>query len=120
MQLGIYSANIKEHFVNYARPQENGNKSDVRWAKFYSDNQNGFMVKVEKVLNFSFRNYTTSQLNEATHPFQLKSNPFNILNIDFDHGALGNGSCGPIPMDKYFTDICDKKYSLRIDLRNNL
>jgi len=115
MKLGTYSANIDEHFVNYARPQENGNKSDVRWAKFYDAKQKGFLVKGEKALNFSFRKYTTAQLNVATHPYELKSNTFNILNVDFDHGALGNGSCGPIPMNKYFTDICNKSYKLRMD-----
>jgi len=119
MQMGIYTANIDEHFVNYARPQENGNKSEVRWAKFYTTDKNGFLIQGENALNFSFRKYTTKQLNDATHPYQLKSNSFNVLNIDFEHGALGNGSCGPIPMEKYFTNICDKKYRLRIDFRNN-
>jgi len=116
--MGIYSATIDEHFVNYARPQENGNKSDIRWATFYSDTDNAFSIRGENALNFSFRKYTTAQLNDATHPYQLKANDFNVLNIDFDHGALGNGSCGPIPMEKYFTDICDKEYRMRIDFRN--
>ena len=118
MQMGIYSANVDEHFVNYAVPQENGNKSEIRWAKFYSTDKNGFLIQGENALNFSFRRYTTSQLNEAAYPHQLKANPFTILNIDFDHGALGNGSCGPIPMEKYFTDICDKSYRLRMDFRS--
>ena len=118
MQMGIYTSNIDEHFVNYARPQENGNKSDVRWAKFYNYDANGFIIKGVSPLNFSFRKYTTSQLYKAEYPHQLKENSFNVLNIDFEQGALGNGSCGPIPMKKYFTDICNKEYKLRIDLRN--
>jgi len=115
MQMGVYSGNIDEHFVNYARPQENGNKSEVRWAKFSNNINKGLKIQSDKPLNFSFRKYTTTQLNEATHPYQLKANSFNVLNVDFDHGALGNGSCGPIPMEKYFTDICNKEYKLRID-----
>jgi len=119
MQMGVYSQDVDEQFVNYARPQENGNKSQVRWATFYNDNHKGLLIKGESPLNFSFRRYTTEQLNKATHPYQLQANNFNVLNIDLDHGALGNGSCGPIPMKKYFTDICNKEYSLRIDLRKN-
>jgi len=118
MQTGVYSQSIDQQFVNYARPQENGNKSEVRWAKFNNDANTSFTIIGEKTLNFSFRRYTTAQLIEATHPYELKANVFNVLNIDFDHGALGNGSCGPIPMEKYFTDICNKEYKLRIDLRN--
>lgn len=117
MKTGVFAANVEEHFVNYARPQENGNKSQVRWAKFYDNTKNGFGIESNQWLNFSFRKYTTEQLNEATHPYQLKANDFNVLNIDFDHGALGNGSCGPIPMEKYYTDICNREYRLRIDLR---
>ncbi|GAB1308881.1 beta-galactosidase LacZ [Urechidicola sp. KH5] len=118
MQLGIYKATIDEHFVNYARPQENGNKSEIRWGKIFKDENTGILFKSNKPLNFSFRKYTTKQLNDATHPYQLKANEFNILNIDFDHGALGNGSCGPIPIEKYYTDICDRSYYLRIHLGN--
>ncbi|WP_289053403.1 glycoside hydrolase family 2 TIM barrel-domain containing protein [Carboxylicivirga marina] len=118
MQLGVYKANIDEHFINYARPQENGNKSEVRWLKVYNNELNALTLYSRKALNFSLRRYTTQQLNDATHPYQLKSNPFNILNIDFEHGAVGNGSCGPMPMSKYFTTIDDKSYRLRLDLNN--
>jgi len=118
MQMGVYTANIDAHFVNYARPQENGNKSEVRWAKFYGETSSSFLIKGESPLNFSFRKYTTSQLNNAMYPHQLKANPFTILNIDFEQAALGNGSCGPIPMEKYFTNIFDENYKLRMDFRN--
>lgn len=117
MQMGVYSANIEEQFVNYARPQENGNKSSVKWAEFFGNDQGRFLILGQEDLNFSLRRYTTAQLQKATHPYQLKANNFNILNIDFDHGAIGNGSCGPIPMAKYFTDICNKEYRLRLDFR---
>lgn len=117
MQMGIYSANVDEHFVNYARPQENGNKSEVRWLKVFNNNNAGFSVKGNEVLNFSFRRYTTAQLNEAAHPFDLKENPFNVLNIDFEHGAVGNGSCGPMPMKKYFTSLKNDEYKLRIEIQ---
>lgn len=120
MQMGIYSANVDQHFVNYARPQENGNKSEVRWVKFFNDQNTAMLVSGSKPLNFSLRRFTTMNLNEASHPYDLKENPFVILNIDFEHGALGNGSCGPLPMEKYFTNISEDVYKLRMDFRNNL
>ncbi len=118
MQLGVYSATVDEHFVNYARPQENGNKSDVRWLKVYNPQKRALTLSGNKALNFSLRRFTTKQLNDAKHPYELKSNPFTILNVDFEHGAVGNGSCGPMPMLKYFTNISDKSYHLRLDLSN--
>ncbi|WP_430814934.1 glycoside hydrolase family 2 TIM barrel-domain containing protein [Carboxylicivirga sp. RSCT41] len=118
MQTGIYTAKVDEHFVNYARPQENGNKSGVRWLKVYNSKSNTLNIKGDQLLNFSLRRYTTQQLNDAMHPYELESNPFTVLNIDFEHGAVGNGSCGPMPMKMYFTTISDKSYRLRIDLSN--
>jgi beta-galactosidase len=115
MQIGLYSANIDEHFINYARPQENGNKSDVRWVKVYNNLSEGLKLTGRQPINFSFRKYTTKQLNEAEHPYDLKSNAFNILNIDFEQGAVGNGSCGPMPMQKCYTTINPQGYHLRLE-----
>ncbi|TLX78160.1 DUF4981 domain-containing protein [Labilibacter sediminis] len=119
MQMGVYSANVDEHFVNYARPQENGNKSGVRWVKIYGHQNNELKISGNKSFNFSLRKYTTQQLNEARHPYDLKVNPFTVLNIDFEHGAVGNGSCGPMPMEKYFTVIKGEEYKLRMKLFSN-
>ncbi|WP_430810886.1 MULTISPECIES: glycoside hydrolase family 2 TIM barrel-domain containing protein [unclassified Carboxylicivirga] len=115
MQLGIYSANVDEHFVNYARPQENGNKSGIRWVEAKTKTSEGLAVKSKMPFNFSMRRYTTKELDDASHPYELKSNPFTILNIDFEHGALGNGSCGPIPMKKYFTNVDGGNFYLRLE-----
>ncbi|MGL1886803.1 MAG: DUF4981 domain-containing protein [Reichenbachiella sp.] len=117
MQMGIYTANLDEHFANYARPQENGNKSEVRWVQLFSQQQRSFSLSANQPLNFSFRKYTTDNLNSARHPFDLKEGPCNILNIDFMQGPLGNGSCGPLAMKKYFSMINDEIYHLRIDFR---
>ncbi|WP_158275670.1 glycoside hydrolase family 2 TIM barrel-domain containing protein [Marinilabilia rubra] len=115
MQMGIYSANVDEHFVNYPSPQENGNKSEVRWLSVYDSDERGLSAKSNQALNFSLRRYTTRQLNQAKHPFELKENPFIILNIDFEHGPLGNGSVGTMPMKKYYAKINPEGYKLRIE-----
>lgn len=115
MQMGIYSANINEHFINYARPQENGNKSEVRWVKVNGDQGYGLKVNSSKAINFSLRKYITRQLYQASHPYDLEANTSNVLNIDLEHGAVGNGSCGPMPMRKYFTTINPDGYELRIE-----
>jgi len=117
MQLGIYSANVDEHFVNYAKPQENGNKSEVRWLKVNDGRTKELSVSANQALNFSLRRYTTNNLHAALHPYDLKDSGFTILNIDFEQGAVGNGSCGPIAMSKYFTSINKEPYRLRLDFR---
>ena len=117
MQMGVYSANADEHFVNYPYPQENGNKADVRWVNVYDADKSGLAVKANRELNFSLRKFTTQQLHQAKHPHDLKENPFIILNIDFEQGPLGNGSCGTMPMQKYYAKINPEGYKLRIELK---
>lgn len=119
MQMGIFSADVDEHFVNYVRPQENGNKSQVRWVTIYNNKSGGVKFSGDNPLNFSLRRFTTYQLHKAMHPCDLKANAFNVLNIDFEQGALGNGSCGPIPLKQYFSQPEGKTYRLVMDFNPN-
>jgi beta-galactosidase len=41
-------------------------------------------------------------------------NEFNILNIDFEQGALGNGSCGPLPLTEYYIKPENKSFRILI------
>jgi beta-galactosidase len=113
MMYGIYSDHIDDMFVNYARPQENGNRYGVRWFQV-SGAVGGLSVSGNNPLNISFRRYTTRQLQEATHPHHLMPNEFNILNIDFEQGALGNGSCGPLPLTEYYIKPENKSFRILI------
>ena len=33
-RIGVYSSSVTQQFHPYVRPQETGNKTDVRWLKF--------------------------------------------------------------------------------------
>ncbi|NLR91761.1 glycoside hydrolase family 2 TIM barrel-domain containing protein [Flammeovirga agarivorans] len=115
MQTGIYTASMEEQFINYAKPQENGNKSLVRWVKFHNDQQKGLAVRSSDYINFSIRKYTVEDLENAWNTWQLEEHrDFNIVNIDFIQGALGNGSCGAIPLKKYFAPVTEYHFNLEI------
>lgn len=36
--MGVYSGTVHEQYVPYIRPQDNGNKCDVRWVALYQPN----------------------------------------------------------------------------------
>ena len=57
--LGIYSGLVKDQYFPYIRPQENGNKTDVRWMKFATANGMPFTITaVDQPLEMStFHNY---------------------------------------------------------------
>jgi len=58
--------------------------------------------------------YDAYQLAKARFSYQLKENPYHILNIDFEHGPVGNGSCGPRPLRKYMVRPEANAFSLFI------
>jgi len=113
-KLGIYEGTVDEQFVNYPVPQENGNKSDLRWASLSNDQGAAFKIFGDQALNVSVRHYTTKDLNDAKHPYDLKKLKETVLNIDFQQGPLGNASCGPTAMEKYRIPKKVSKHSFTI------
>lgn len=100
-QFGVYSGLIEEQFVNYPYPQENGNKYNIRWAKLKSSS--GSVIKIDGLqpLEINARHFTTMNIAEAMHPFNLKRIDDVILHLNYKMAPLGNESCGPVPLDKY-------------------
>lgn len=117
MTVGIYEASIDEQFVNYAKPQENGNKSEVRWVNVHDNADKSFIVSGDQPLNFSIRKYTTNDLANAWSTWELEEHEFNILNLDFIQGGLGNGSCGKDILKKYYAPA--KKYHFELNINLN-
>ena len=112
--LGVHGGTVDEQFVNYPFPQENGNKTDVRWMSLKGE-EIGFKVSGMQPLNCSVRHYTTDNLDEATHPYELKRIPETIVNIDIEQAPLGNGSCGAQAMEKYIIKIAPKRFGFVIE-----
>jgi len=100
---GIYSGSVDDQFVNYPRPQANGNKSDVRWAELKSDSGRRFRIEGLQSLDVSVSPYSTRNIEESNLPYELKRLEGTLLNVDFRQGPLGNGSCGRDtgPLEKY-------------------
>ena len=90
-----YRASVEEQFVNYPYPQENGNKMDVRWVSMDNGRGSGLKIYAKQALEVSAHHYTTKNLDEATHTYQLQPTGKVYWNIDYKQCGLGNGSCGP-------------------------
>lgn len=93
-QMGIYSRTIDELETTYIFPQENGNRSDVRWASFTNSAGRGLAV-AGKSFNFSAHHYTVKDLERAKHHHEINRIEETILHLDFAHHGLGSASCGP-------------------------
>ena len=99
--VGIYRSTVAEQFVPYVRPQETGNKEDVRWSALTDTSGAGLMVVADDLLAVTALHYTAEDLDAARHPYELTPRREVILCVDYKQRGLGNASCGPDVLKAY-------------------
>jgi beta-galactosidase len=114
--VGKYSLPIDKFTEPYVMPQENANRTEVRWMAFTTPIKNSglLVVKENKDLYMSVWPYTQQNLDDAKHTFDLVNSGFLTLNIDLiQMGVGGNDSWSPVaaPIEKYQIKSGDYNYS---------
>ena len=112
--VGVYAGTVKQQYVPYLRPQENGNKADVRWAALLDAHGLGLLAVGMPLLNFSAHHYTTDDLTQARHPHELTRIPQTVLHLDYRQAGLGSNSCGPGPLPQYVLKAEPMTFSIRL------
>ena len=113
-RIGVYGGSVEDQYVPYIVPQENGNKTDVRWASLTDENNTGLLIVGLPLLNVSAHHFTAEDLTEARHTYELKRRDAITLNLDYTQSGLGNGSCGPGVLPKYLLESSEYGYRLRL------
>lgn len=129
--IDLYQSKVKDQYVPYIRPQENGYKTDVRWAAFSDSDNNGLLVVAENrvkglgisalhmpnedfdttsalaysgndTLDFAYKIDGIPQINASKHTIDIKEQDLVQLNIDLEQrGVAGDDSWYSKPQDKY-------------------
>jgi beta-galactosidase len=98
----------------YVVPQENGNRTDVRWMYLSGKNSTGLLVVADSLLSMSAWQYTELNIQNARHTNKLTDAGFITLNIDLvQMGVGGNDSWSDVaaPLDQYQIPAKDYSYS---------
>ncbi|MCD6347138.1 MAG: DUF4981 domain-containing protein [Bacteroidales bacterium] len=98
---GVYSSSVTEQYIPYIDPQETGNKEGARWVKLGAEYESGLLFIPDKPMAFSALHFTAHDLATARHTNELKPRPEVVLSMDYRNAGLGNGSCGPGPLEEY-------------------
>ncbi|KAM5341965.1 hypothetical protein ACJ41O_014996 [Fusarium nematophilum] len=116
-RFGLWSASLDELQTMYEWPQEHGNRSDVRWARFWSNTAGiGLEARMESPFNFSWRKHSIDELDKAQHPHELREGADNFLNLDYAQHGLGTGSCGPPPFEPYRLEAEPFEFTTRLSI----
>lgn len=113
--IGIYHKNVDDMFFNYVYPQENGNRTDVKWCALRDERGTGMFFSAEDVMDFSCFNYTKEDIENAKHTTDLIKQDFVSLYVDYRQRGLGSNSCGPVPLKEH--DLLPENFSFGFRLR---
>lgn len=111
--VGTYDTTVDSMFISYIRPQETGNRTDVRWLTLTNNSGNGLLVVGIPDIEFSALNYTQDELQNKTHPYELSKSNSVILKVNYRQmGVGGDNSWGAKPHPE-FTLYPDKIYTYK-------
>ena len=88
-------------FVPYVRPQENGNKTEVRWMSLTDRGGTGFLAKAHPLMEAGAMHYSLKNLTSAGHTWKLQHMDETVWNLDYKQCGIGNGACGPRTLPEY-------------------
>jgi beta-galactosidase len=108
--IALYSGRVADQYVPYIVPQENANKTDVRWASFKNAEGYGLKVEGDKPLNIAAYPYEQENISELKNAANVTFQ--DLIEIHIDHQQMGIGgdnSWGEHTMEKY--KLLDKTYA---------
>ena len=93
-RIGRFSLKVSDLWHNYMRPQENGNRTDIRKVEITDDSGYGFKIESDKPFNFGMLEYSQEKIEKAMHIFELKKDDYLTLNVDHAQRGVGGDMPG--------------------------
>ncbi len=114
--IGAFSGTVDGQWVDYSRPQANGNKTDVRWAALTDGEGHGLLVAaVDAPLNVGASHYSSQTMDASAYSFQMERSEDIFLNIDAAQSGVGGiNSWGAKPLPQYRLLERSYRYSYRL------
>ena len=118
--LGRYRQSVDSQFYPYVRPQETGNKTDLRWWRVLDIGGNGLEIRAEVPFSASALHYTIESLDEGTRKIQRHSNEIeqaDLTNVLIDKVQMGLGcidSWGALPLKQYRLPYQDYSFTFTL------
>ena len=107
---GIYETTVKDMYEPFAHPQSNGNRIGLRWLTLTNNEGNGVKVETAGDVAFSLTPWTEREMRDSRHEWELPASNRTVAHFDAIQQGVGNGSCGPGPLNEYKV-LQGKKYT---------
>lgn len=112
--VGLYSGTVDDQHVPYILPQENGNKTDVRWLALTNAAGIGLLAVADGLMEASASHHSAADLYAAFHTNELTRRDAVTLNLDLMQCGLGGASCGPGTLPEYLIMPGSHTFTVRL------
>ena len=113
-RVGRFAASVDELQTPYVRPQENGNRTEVRWATLTDADGAGLRVEGRPHIDVTARRWTSEDLDAATHTPELVARDRIWVNLDHAQQGIGTASCGPGVLPQHDLEAVPTTFALRL------
>ncbi|MGC8545686.1 MAG: glycoside hydrolase family 2 TIM barrel-domain containing protein [Athalassotoga sp.] len=110
-RIDLYKSKVKDQFVNYIKPSEMGNKTDVRWLTLTDDEQLGLIFAGDPVFEFSALHHSVEDLESAKHPYELPARKEIFLHINYAQMGVGGDNSWGAKTHPDFTLYANRTYT---------
>mgnify|MGYP001157712211 FL=1 len=112
---GRYETTVSDMQEEYMHPQTSGNREDLRELVFTNKQHKGIRIETEGQVGFSLLHHDDITMFETRHQWDLKPLKETVAHFDYMQRGVGNGSCGPQTIEKYWCPSSGiYSYTLRI------
>ncbi|WP_111709418.1 glycoside hydrolase family 2 TIM barrel-domain containing protein [Lutibacter citreus] len=92
--VGLYKASVEDLYFPYIRPQENGNRTDVRYIEFTNTEGKGIKIEGNPLISFSAHHqynsdFDAGETKQQRHTTDIKKRDFININIDYMQTGVG-------------------------------
>lgn len=116
-KLGHYTGKVSEQYTNYLRPQECGNKTDVRFASLTeSASGSGFHLESTLPMEINVLPWTPEELEASDHPYKLPVSSKSVLRVNYKQMGVGGDDSWGAPTHDEFTLPANRPYTFRFTL----
>jgi beta-galactosidase len=113
--VGHYCGPVEEQIHLYVRPQETGNKTDVRWVSLTNKDGIGLLAVGMPLLSVSAWPFTMQDLENANHIHELPRRENITVNLDYKQmGVGGDDSWGARTHPEYTLPPQPYSYCFRL------
>ena len=114
VRVGHFNGNVADQYHPYVRPQEYGNKTDVRWALVTNGSGAGLLASGDSFINASVHQYSLRNLTDSRHTYDLVPDSTTWLYLDHAQCGLGSESCGPGPLPEYLLNYNKMNFTITL------